>query len=150
MDFSVDMSSILIENACMGKAGRPVTSKITRKEQLRRAKRAQREREHRAGLVNVQLVLAADTAAKLAVARRAADFQDRLDDALDELIVHLPDYPQLRDLAWNRTDEYLPAKEAFQLYERNWRFVEPGLLNLEERALIDRLTARFGGGVINA
>jgi hypothetical protein len=50
-------------------------------------------------------------------------------DALDELIVHLPDHPQLRDLAWNRTDEYLPAKEAFQLYERNWRFVEPGRLD---------------------
>jgi hypothetical protein len=144
------MSSQLAENACMGKVGRPVTSKMTRGEQLRRAKRAQRERESRAGLVNVQLVLPGNTAAKLAVARRAADFPDLLDDALDQLIVHLPDYPQLRDLAWNRTDKYIPAKEAFQLYERNWRFVEPGRLDPEERALIDRLKARFGGGVINA
>jgi hypothetical protein len=64
--------------------------------------------------------------------------------------VHLPDYPQLRDLAWNRTDEYIPAKEAFQLYERNWRFVEPDRLDPKERELIDRLKARFGGGVINA
>ena len=134
----------------MDKAGRTVTSKMTRGEQLRRAKRAQRERERRAGLVNVQLVLPGSTAAKLAVARRAADFPDLLDDALDQLIVHLPDYPQLRDLAWNRTDEYIPAKEAFQLYERNWRFVELGRLDPEERALIDRLMARFGGGVINA
>jgi hypothetical protein len=144
------MSSILIENAGMGKVGRPVTSKVKREEQLRRAKRAQRERERRAGLVNVQLVLPGNTAAKLAVARRTADFPELLDDALDQLIVHLPDYPQLRDLAWNRTDEYIPAKEAFQLYERNWRFVEPGHLDPEERALIDRLKARFGGGVINA
>lgn len=134
----------------MGKVGRTVTSKMTRGEQLRRAKRAQRERERRAGLVNVQLVLPKNTAAKLAVARRAADFPDLLDDALDELIVRLPDYPQLRDLAWNRTDEYIPAREAFQLYERNWRFVEPGRLDPEERALIDRLKTRFGGGVINA
>ena len=144
------MSSILIKNAGMGKVGRPVTSKIKRGEQLRRAKRAQRERERRAGLVNVQLVLPGSTAAKLTVARRTADFPELLDDALDQLIVHLPDYPQLRDLAWNRTDEYIPAKEAFQLYERNWRFVEPGRLDPEERALIDRLKARFGGGVINA
>ena len=146
----VDMSSILIKNAGMGKVGRPVTSKVTRGEQLRSAKRAQRERERRAGLVNVQLVLPGRTAAKLAVARRAADFPDLLDDALDQLIVHLPDYPQLRDLAWNHTDEYIPAKEAFQLYERNWRFIEPGRLDPKERALIDRLKASFGGGVINA
>lgn len=134
----------------MGKVGRPVTSKLTRGEQLRRAKRAQRERERRAGLVNVQLLLPGDTAAKLAVARLAADFPETLEAALDALIVHLPDYPQLRDLAWNRTDEYIPAREAFQLYERNWRFVAPGRLESEERALIDRLKARFGGGVINA
>jgi hypothetical protein len=144
------MSSQLTKNARMGKVGRPVTSKVTRGEQLRRAKRAQRERERRAGLVNVQLVLPRGIAAKLAVARRAADFPDLLDDALDQLIVPLSDYPQLHDLAWNRTDEYIAAKEAFQLYERNWRFVEPDLLEPEERALIDRLKARFGGGVINA
>lgn len=127
-----------------------MAEKTTRAEQLRRAKRAQRERERRAGLVNVQLVLPGNTAAKLAVARRAADFPELLDDALDELIVHLPDFPQLRDLAWNRTDEYIPSSEAFQLYERNWRFVEPGRLDPEERALLERLKARFGGGVINA
>jgi hypothetical protein len=62
----------LIENAGMGKVGRPVTSKIKRGEQLWRAKHAQRERERRAGLVNVQLVLPGNTAAKLAVARRTA------------------------------------------------------------------------------
>ncbi len=134
----------------MAKGARTVKGKTTRAEQLRRAKRAQRERERRAGLVNVQLVLPGNTAAKLAVARRAADFPELLDDALDELVVHLPDYSQLSDLAWNRTDEYIPAKEAFQLYERNWRFVEPGRLDPEEQALLGRLKARFGGGVINA
>lgn len=134
----------------MGKIGRPVTSKLTRAEQLRRAKRAQRARESRAGLVNVQLLLPEKTAAKLAVARRAPDFAQLLDEALDELIVRLADYPQLRDLAWNRTDDYMPAREAFQLYERNWRFVEPDRLDPAERTLIDRLKARFGAGVINA
>jgi len=85
------MSSQLAEHARMSKVARPVTSKITRADQLRRAKRAQRERERRAGLVNVLLVLPGNTAAKLAVARRAADFPELLDDALDQLIVHLPD-----------------------------------------------------------
>lgn len=127
-----------------------MTSKMTRREQLRRAKRAQRDRERRAGLVNVQLVLPGDTARKLRVARRAADFPKQLDDALDQLVVRLADYPQLRDLAWNRKDEYIPAKEAFQLYERNWRFVEPERLDPQEQALIDRLKAGFGRGVINA
>jgi hypothetical protein len=134
----------------MAKGGRPVTSKLTRGEQLRQSKRAQRERERNAGLVNVQFVLPRGTAAKLAVARRAPDFPDLLDNALDQLVVSLSDYPQLHELAWNRTDEYIAAKEAFQLYERNWRFVEPDRLDPKERALIDRLKTRFGGGVINA
>jgi hypothetical protein len=134
----------------MGKVGRPATNKAPRKEQLRRAKRAQRERQRRAGLVNVQLVLPKETAGKLATARRAPDFPDLLDEALDQVLVRIADYPQLQDLAWNRTDEYIPAKEAFQLYERNWRFVEPARLDSEERALIERLKAKFGGGVINA
>jgi hypothetical protein len=100
--------------------------------------------------VNVQLVLPKETAGKLATARRAPDFPDLLDEALDQVLVRIADYPQLQDLAWNRTDEYIPAKEAFQLYERNWRFVEPARLDSEERALIERLKAKFGGGVINA
>jgi hypothetical protein len=134
----------------MEKGGRPVTGEVTRGEQLRRAKRAQRERERQAGLVNVQLVLPAGIAAKLAVARRAGDFPQLLDEALDQLVIRLTDYPQLHDLAWNRTDEYIPTKEAFQLYERNWRLVEPERLDPAERALIERLKARFGGGLINA
>lgn len=134
----------------MGKVSRTTPSREKRAEQLRRAKRAQREREREAGLVNVQLVLPRDVAAKLAVARRASEFPDLLDEALDQLLVHLADYPQLRDLAWNRTDDYIPAKEAFQLYERNWRFIEPDRLEPKEGELIDRLKKRFGAGVINA
>lgn len=134
----------------MEKGGPPVTGEVTRGEQLRRAKRAQRERERQAGLVNVQLVLPAGIAAKLAVARRAGDFPQLLDEALDHLVIRLADYPQLHGLAWNRTDEYIPTKEAFQLYERNWRFVEAERLDPAERALIERLTARFGGGLVNA
>jgi hypothetical protein len=134
----------------MNPVGRPKVSELSRKEQLRRAKRAQRERERRAGVVNVQLALPKKTAEKLAVARRAADFPELLDAALDRLVIRIADYAQLKDLAWNRADEFIPAREAFQLYERNWRFVELHRLDPPERALIERLAAEFGSGVINA
>ncbi|MBM5811982.1 MAG: hypothetical protein FJ191_08475 [Gammaproteobacteria bacterium] len=65
-------------------------------------------------------------------------------------MVRLADYPQLADLAWNRTDEFIPADEALQLYERNWRFIEPARLNERERNLIERLRAEFGNGDLNA
>jgi hypothetical protein len=134
----------------MRKRGRPRTNPLPRREQLRRAKRAQRNRQKVANLVEVQLTLPRSVAAKLAVARRAPDFVTRLDDTLDRLVVRLADYPQLRDLAWNRVDELIPAKEAFQLYERNWRLLDLGTLDERERALIARLKAELGNEEINA
>ena len=134
----------------MKRPGRPRTSKLTRAEQLRRAKRAQRDRDYAAGMVQVQLKLPRPIAAKLAPTTRIPGFAQALNAFLDELVVRLADYPALADLAWNRTDEYLPAREAFGLYERNWRFVEPGRLDERERALIERLAQRFGAGVIHA
>jgi hypothetical protein len=130
--------------------GRTKKSTEPRAEQLRRAKRAQRERQRAADIIEIQLALPRNVAAKLAAARRAAAFATDLDAALDHLVVRLADYPQLQDLAWNRVDEFIPAKEAFQLYERNWRFILPGQLDERERQLIDRLKAQFGSGVINA
>ena len=60
------------------------------------------------------------------------------------------DYPELALLCWNRADRFLPAREAFALYERNWRFVDEARLSPRERALIDRLALRYGNGVLNA
>jgi hypothetical protein len=130
--------------------GRPKTSKLPRSEQLRRAKRAQRARQRLANVVDVQLTLPASTAAKLAVARRTPEFFEQLDETLSRLVVRLADYPQLRDLAWNRVDEFIAAREAFQLYERNWRLVDQATLGDSERALIARLKAEIGRGEINA
>jgi hypothetical protein len=130
--------------------GRPKTSEVPRREQLRRAKRAQRLRQKAANLVDVQLTLPAEVAAKLIAARRAPDFVDRLDTALGDLVVRLADYPQLRDLAWNRIDAFIPAKEAFQLYERNWRLLDAEALDERERALIEHLRTAFGNDEINA
>ena len=57
------------------------------------------------------------------------------------------DYPELARLAWNRdASRPIDGAEALSLYEANWRHVEAAALSFEERALIDALVARFGGG----
>ena len=134
----------------MRSRGRPKTSPLNRREQLRRAKRAQRARQRQANIVEVQLTLPAHVAAKLGAARRAQNFAELLDDALDRLVVRVADYPQLRDLAWNRGDELIPTREAFKLYERNWRLVDQAALDDRERKLLARLKAEFGNDEINA
>jgi hypothetical protein len=134
----------------MTRRGRPKTSDLTRREQLRRAKRAQRTRQKLANVAEVQLTLPAAVAAKLAAARRAPDFVAQLDAALERLVVRIADYPQLKDLAWNRVDELIPAREAFQLYERNWRLLDTSTLDERERRLISRLKRDFGNEEINA
>ena len=128
---------------------KPTKATVPRDEQLRRAKRAQRARERGAGLVHVQLTLPSPIAGKLTVARGSAQFMPALDALLDRLLVRVADYAQLRDLLWNRSDEVIPAGEAFALYERNWRRIDIDRLDPRERALIDRLAAEFGNGVIN-
>jgi hypothetical protein len=134
----------------MSKAGRPRTSKLPRAEQLKQAKRRQRARQRGAGLVHVQLATPKALAAKIAVARRAGTLEHALNEALDRAVIRVSDYPQLADLAWNRNDEFIAAREAFQLYERNWRFVDMKSLTPRETQLIDRLKLEFGAGVINA
>ena len=57
---------------------------------------------------------------------------------------------QTKDLAWNRIDEFIPASDAFKLYERNWRLLDPSTLEDRERALIERLKNELGNGEINA
>lgn len=60
------------------------------------------------------------------------------------------DYPQLALLAWSRRPgDVITAEEAFGLYESNWRFVDPDLLDENERDLIDGLTETCGHGLMN-
>ena len=134
----------------MKSRGRPKASKLSRAEQLLRAKRRQRTRQQSDGLVYVQLVLPKSTATKLGAARKAEEFVDFLDAALDRLVLQIDDYPMLKDLAWNRSDALIPAREAFNLYERNWRFVDPARLTDKEHELIERLAREYGGSVIHA
>lgn len=133
----------------MSGRGRPRTSNLTRAEQLRVAKRAERARRAARGLRTIQLELPEETAARLSVARHAREFPDALEGLLERLVVRIADYPALAELAWNRSDAYLPAEEAFALYERNWRYVADHGLEPAEQALVDQLAERYGGGVLN-
>lgn len=134
----------------MNTRGRPKTSRLTRAEQLRRAKRAQRARDHSAGIVQVQLAVPRRVADKLGVVRRSSDIGAELDRWLDRYVVRPADYPALADISWNLAQEYIPAKEALALYERNWRFIDRKRLDDRERRLIERLVEQFGGGILHA
>ena len=59
--------------------------------------------------------------------------------------VRLASYPQLERLAWQlRGVKELPAREALDLYERNWRHVDQRAMTERERELVRRLARAFG------
>lgn len=61
--------------------------------------------------------------------------------------VRLADFPQLKRLAWqlHGVDELSPA-DALNLYERNWRHLDRSRMEPAERALLQALVDRLGGG----
>jgi len=63
--------------------------------------------------------------------------------------IRLADFPMLRELAWS-TDPgaSITPEEALALYERNWRHLDPQAMEPKERALVERLTATVGKGVL--
>lgn len=130
--------------------GRPRSNPLPRREQLRVSKRAQRARERAAGWVPCQVRVRKATSERLRYALSLPGFEDALAAFLAEQVVDSREYPGLRLLCWNRAERFIPAAEAFALYERNWRFVDPASLSSAERALVDRLAERFGNGVLNA
>ena len=68
--------------------------------------------------------------------------------ATDTLVIG--DFPQLRLIAWNRNPrDAITGEEAFDLYERNWRFIDQAAMLAAERALLDRLTREYGHGILH-
>lgn len=61
--------------------------------------------------------------------------------------VRLADFPQLKRLAWqlHGVAELNPA-DALNLYERNWRHIDQSRMEPAERALLQALVDRLGGG----
>jgi transcriptional regulator with XRE-family HTH domain len=61
--------------------------------------------------------------------------------------IELAHYPQLAQLAWHlKGASHITAQDALNLYERNWRHVEPDAMDAQERELLQRLVATLGGG----
>src|ERR1044072_7236884 len=129
--------------------GRPRSSNLSRSEQLRAAKQRQHQREQQAGISEIRLKLPAKLGRRLAFVTRQAGFNESLAHWLDAKAIEVAQYPQLHLLCWNRRAEFMTPLEAWNLYERNWRFVEVARLTTEERSLIRRLGARFGGGHVD-
>jgi hypothetical protein len=115
---------------------------------MRNADSRARRRKRRVGIAPVQLRLPRELGAKLLRASGEPGFNADLERFLDEVLIPIADYPGLRSIMWSRRDARIPAREAFQLYERNWRFIDAARLSAAERALIDRLVARYGGGLL--
>ena len=67
-----------------------------------------------------------------------------------EGMVRVDDYPNLKLLCWNVDTPFVTRRNAFALYERNWRLVDITGAPEHERAFIDDLAREFGQGVINA
>ena len=121
-----------------------------RTEQVRAAKRRQRQRDRIDGWKLYQIKLPADLCERLKAGMREAAFVDRLHAFLQRELLLVDDYPGLKLLCWNRHLPYITRRDAFALYERNWRFVDlPGAPD-RERMLIDDLAREFGNGLINA
>lgn len=61
--------------------------------------------------------------------------------------VRVNQYPQLRQLCWNRPDDaVVDGETALALYERNWRFVDRDAITPHEQGLLDHLVAVYGNG----
>ena len=60
------------------------------------------------------------------------------------------DLPQLRLIAWNRNPlDAITGEEAFDLYERNWRFIDEAAMLPCERTVVDRLIREYGHGILH-
>jgi hypothetical protein len=122
----------------------------TRREQLRAAKQRQRSKERQAGYGLYQLKLPLALREKLKAGMRDPRFVRRLFAFLNNEVVKVDDYPNLALLCWNQHMQHVTRRDAFDLYERNWRLLDDAALGQHERAFIDELTQEFGRGVVNA
>ena len=64
--------------------------------------------------------------------------------------IDIRDYPELALLCWNRAGHSIAREDAFRLYEREWRLIDPNAMIEAERTLLRQLIDEFGHGVLNA
>jgi transcriptional regulator with XRE-family HTH domain len=70
--------------------------------------------------------------------------------AMPPRYIQLAKFPVLKELAWhlNHATRALTPKEAFSLYERNWRHANLDQMTPEEKRLVDALRRTEGKGVM--
>lgn len=61
--------------------------------------------------------------------------------------ISFDDYPGLKAITWDRAVRSAPPREVFELYERRWKYLPR--LDAAELALVNRLAAVYGGGLLN-
>ena len=64
--------------------------------------------------------------------------------------VELEPYPSLKLLCWNLAAARITRRDAFAIYERNWRWIDTASTPAHEREFIESLAEEFGSGLINA
>ena len=67
-----------------------------------------------------------------------------------DIRVDVESYPNLKALCWSLAEPRLTRRDAFAIYERNWRWIDTAGTSAHERAFIESLAREFGGGLINA
>ena len=60
------------------------------------------------------------------------------------------DYPELDKILWDFHNQKIPAKLAFEMYERRWGFIDYQHMGQKERILLQQLTNEYGNGVFVA
>jgi hypothetical protein len=128
--------------------GVPVPNAL-RLKQLRSAKQRQRDRDKANGFSLYQLKLPARLVEKLKAGMKDETFVTRLFVFVDKEIVDVREYSTLKLLCWNRNQLFISRKEAFQIYEGNWRHVVENKMDQHELDLLATLKNEFGRGVIN-
>ena len=67
----------------------------------------------------------------------------------DDEQIAIQRYPQLKELVWQlRDDAVISPRDALNIYERNWRFMDLKSLTREEEALIKQLKETIGKGYL--
>ena len=120
-----------------------------RLEQLRNAKQRQRYRDNANGLGLYQIKLPTRHIEKLKAGMKDEAFVSRLVDFIGAEVIDVRVYPTLKLLCWNRDQLFISRKEAFQIYEGNWRHVVESNMDKREIDLLATLKNEFGRGVIN-
>ncbi len=68
---------------------------------------------------------------------------------LDEEQIVIQHYPQLKELVWQlRDDAMVFPRDALNIYERNWRFLDLSTMTQQEKYLIEQLKNQVGNGFL--